>query len=74
MDNISGSANWTVCDTPVKKKVVEEIEVKEKIPYISPDLTALNNLIVELEDKYKLTPKKEVNDALLYLNLAGKLL
>ena len=74
MDNISGSANWTVCDAPVKKEKVVKIEIKEKIPYISPDLTALNNLIEELENKYKLTPKKEVNDALLYLNLAGKLL
>lgn len=70
---MSGSANWTVCNVPVKKKEVV-IEVKEKIPYIKSDLTPLTDFIKETKMKYTDTPIKELGDAILHLEMANNLL
>jgi len=75
MDNISGSANWTVYDAPIKKEKKEINEItKEKIPYIPPKLDFLIKFTNEIERLYSLTPKKELNDVLLSLYSIKKLL
>lgn len=75
MDNISGSANWTVYDVPPKKeKIIDEQVEIERIPLIIPDISPLNAFIDECKMKYAVTPAKILGDAIVHLDIATSLI
>ena len=72
MDNISGSAAWTVQDTKKKKK--NEYVDAPKAEFITPDPTSLFQFIEQARQAYHKSPNKPWGDVIVHLDSADKLI